>query len=180
MEQSVAPWQPPIFRIVPKVFAYVVQHGRLLTLLCPGDIYGGVQVPAGTIETGESPLEAVLRETREETGLDDLRVTAFLGRRQRDMQDYGLAELHDRYFFRLAVDRPSPETWEHVDLAARGGPKRFLLRWRPLAGLGAELVAGHDALLPALSEVRPAFAAGRSGLAQPLRAGLPATRCSSR
>jgi 8-oxo-dGTP pyrophosphatase MutT (NUDIX family) len=39
----------------------------------------GVQVPAGTCRPGEDPRDAVLRETREETGRDCFEVRAALG-----------------------------------------------------------------------------------------------------
>ena len=56
---------------VPKVVCYVIQEGHLLVFThdtVPIEVTG-VQVPAGTIEAGESPEECVLREVREETGL---------------------------------------------------------------------------------------------------------------
>lgn len=151
---SVAPEAvaPPIYRIVPKVFAYILSRGRLLTLECPGDIYNGMQVPAGTVEPGESPVAAVLREAEEETGLAGLEIVSFLGRRQRDMQDYGLQELHDRHFFELRFPGVTEDAWSHIDRNARGGPKRFNLAWRTTAEAQRQLVADHDALMHVLRD----------------------------
>lgn len=42
----------------------------------------GIQVPAGTVEIGEEPSDAALREGGEESGLEGLRVEEFLGARE--------------------------------------------------------------------------------------------------
>lgn len=41
--------------------------------------HAGVQIPAGTVEPGEPPSHAALREAAEETGLDDLHIIQYLG-----------------------------------------------------------------------------------------------------
>lgn len=41
--------------------------------------YAGMQIPAGTVELGEEPEDAVLRKAREETGLKKLSVVKKLG-----------------------------------------------------------------------------------------------------
>ncbi len=43
--------------------------------------YAGVQLPAGTVEAGELPEMAALREVFEETGLTDTRIARYLGHR---------------------------------------------------------------------------------------------------
>lgn len=43
--------------------------------------FAGVQIPAGTVEIGENPEQAALREAGEETGLSDLRILRSLGTR---------------------------------------------------------------------------------------------------
>jgi 8-oxo-dGTP pyrophosphatase MutT (NUDIX family) len=43
--------------------------------------YAGVQIPAGTVERGEPPLDAAFREATEETGLDELVLRRVLGAR---------------------------------------------------------------------------------------------------
>ena len=52
-----------------KVFAYITNRQWLLLFTHLNAPEAGIQVPAGTIEAGESPEEAVLREVFEETGL---------------------------------------------------------------------------------------------------------------
>ncbi|MER8185229.1 NUDIX domain-containing protein [Kitasatospora sp. NPDC094015] len=64
------------------VAAAVIEHdGRvLLVRRRPDDFMGGMwEIPSGTVETGESVLAALHRETAEETGLTIDRVTGYLG-----------------------------------------------------------------------------------------------------
>jgi 8-oxo-dGTP pyrophosphatase MutT (NUDIX family) len=67
-------------RIVEKVTAFITrpsdQGHDLLLFEHPN---AGVQIPAGTVEEGETPEEAVLREASEETGLASLSVRRSLG-----------------------------------------------------------------------------------------------------
>ena len=54
---------------VPKACACLVDgRGRLLVFHHPDD--GGMQLPKGTVEPGESPEDAVRRELLEESGID--------------------------------------------------------------------------------------------------------------
>lgn len=66
--------------IIEKVTAFITRESRdgrdLLLFKHP---YAGVQIPAGTVEDGETPEEAVLREVCEETGLTLLSVDQYLG-----------------------------------------------------------------------------------------------------
>jgi 8-oxo-dGTP pyrophosphatase MutT (NUDIX family) len=73
-------------QMVGKVTAFVTresERGRELALL--EHPYAGIQIPAGTVEVGETPAQAVMREAQEETGLKHLSIRRYLGRR-----DYGL------------------------------------------------------------------------------------------
>ena len=44
--------------------------------------YAGIQIPAGTVEEGETPAQAVMREAQEETGLEHLSIRRYLDRRE--------------------------------------------------------------------------------------------------
>lgn len=86
-------------RFVRKVVGYVVHGDRLLVFThddVPLDV-AGVQVPAGTIEPGETPEDAVVREIWEETGLP-ARVVSSLGVQRYDMWP-SKPEVHERHFF---------------------------------------------------------------------------------
>ncbi len=65
-----------------KVTAFVTRPGPIgPELLLFAHLYAGNQIPAGTVEEGEAPEQAVLREVAEETGLSALRLQAQIGRR---------------------------------------------------------------------------------------------------
>lgn len=66
--------------VIEKVTAFVVrQTGSGRELLLFHHPSAGVQLPAGTVEPGESPLAAVLREVAEETGLPAAGPVQYLG-----------------------------------------------------------------------------------------------------
>jgi 8-oxo-dGTP pyrophosphatase MutT (NUDIX family) len=47
--------------------------------------YAGIQIPAGTVNQGETPLEAALREVAEETGLSPVEYRQYLGVHESDL-----------------------------------------------------------------------------------------------
>jgi prevent-host-death family protein len=141
----------PERRLVRKVVAYVVREENLLVFThddVPLDI-AGVQVPAGTIETGEDPAAAVVREVLEETGIA-ARIVRELGVEQYDVWP-SKPELHERHFFQLVpADDALPDRWAAgEDYPSDGGVvQRWTCRWMPLehghvlcAGFGMKLGA---------------------------------------
>jgi 8-oxo-dGTP pyrophosphatase MutT (NUDIX family) len=141
-------------RTVRKAFAYITHKDRLLIFSHPLQPEAGLQVPAGTMEDGETPEQAVLREAAEETGLDGLRIVRFLGEAWLDGRGYGRDELHHRFFSHLACDSEPPERWQQYEWDTSDGsePPLFELWWVPLPDGVPELIAEHGALLPALLE----------------------------
>lgn len=138
-----------------KAFAYIVHDDQIVLLYHPDHPEAGIQVPAGTMESGETPEAAVLREAFEETGIEGLEIVRFLGRVRIDMRPWGKQEWHDRWFFQLTVSAPLPpshaDAWERIenDPADGGPPVRFLLRWTPLDAI-PPLIGGHDRYLDAI------------------------------
>lgn len=133
-----------------KVFAYITSRGRLLVFRHPLEPSAGIQVPAGTVEPGEEPDAAVLREAWEETGLAGLKLTVFLG--ERVYLHYSLPEVHQRYFYHLVCEGDPPDTWQHWERNAsdESGDHLFEFFWAQLSYGVPELVADHEALLPQL------------------------------
>lgn len=141
-------------RVVRKAFAYITHRNRLLIFSHPLEPEAGLQVPAGTMLDTETPEQAVLREALEETGLSDLRIVRFLGDVQYDASPHGRDEINHRFFFHLACEVEPPERWQQYELDTSDGsePPLFELWWVPLPDGVPALIAGHDAMLPALLE----------------------------
>lgn len=134
-----------------KVIAYITWGNALLVFRQPAYPEAGVQVPAGTIEPGEMPVAAALREAGEETGLSGLALIAQLGEQVYDMAPFGKNEWHHRTFFHLRCTETPPRTWRHMEASPSDGsdPIAFDFFWAQLPA-GAPLIAAHDAYLPAL------------------------------
>jgi len=132
--------------MIPKVIAYLThscQPEKILVFRQPDFPSVGIQVPAGTIEENETPEQAVLREVREETGIQELQIVRFLGEELYDMSQYK-PEVHYRYFFhveclQLSID----ETWSHVEQYGTGKGVLFEFLWADLTGLDKKLIAGQ-------------------------------------
>jgi len=138
-----------------KAFAYITHNNRLLVFSHPDFPEAGIQVPAGTIEDGEEPGAAALREAFEETGLTNLALGEFLGEQVRDMADFGRDEIHHRHFYHLRCTENPPETWKHGEMHPSDGtpgPIVFQFFWATLPNDIPPLIADHDACLPQLIE----------------------------
>jgi 8-oxo-dGTP pyrophosphatase MutT (NUDIX family) len=66
-----------------------------------------LQLPAGTGEAGETPLQAALREVQEESGLTEFVSVDYLG--ACDDQPWGI-----RHVFHMRVAGNPPECWTHT------------------------------------------------------------------
>jgi 8-oxo-dGTP pyrophosphatase MutT (NUDIX family) len=87
----------------------------------------GVQLVKGTIESGETPAEAALRELSEEAGIDDASVVSDLG-------CWNAGHLEQVWSFQLChTPAPLPEQWTHQTLDDHGHAFSFF--WAPLDGL---------------------------------------------
>lgn len=120
--------------VVEKVVAYITQ-GTYLLVFRHVHAEAGIQVPAGTLELGETPAAGVLREAREETGLHHLAICRFLGMREYDMSSLGRAEIHRRYYYHLTCQDETPPQWRHSEaypsegLAPQIEFELFWVRW---------------------------------------------------
>jgi 8-oxo-dGTP pyrophosphatase MutT (NUDIX family) len=127
-----------------RVVAYVVREGSLLVFDHRDIPEAGAQVPAGTVEDGEDPADAVVREVSEECGVR-AQVARELGFTD-SVAPRG--EPRRNFFFELTTDDPRDE-WEHVVVGGGGDHGLvFACRFVPLDGLPT--LAGDDDFLDAL------------------------------
>ncbi|MDP9605171.1 UNVERIFIED_ORG: 8-oxo-dGTP pyrophosphatase MutT (NUDIX family) [Variovorax paradoxus] len=118
---------------IPKACACLVDaRGRLLVFRHPED--GGMQLPKGTIEPGESPEVAVRRELLEESGIDYAGELQSLGTldRQCEAGVEGNTHRHPQlwHLFLMRAEGALPESFTHT---ATGSPEEeglvFLFSW---------------------------------------------------
>ena len=141
--------------ITKKVFAYITHQQKLLVFSQTNEPEAWIQVPGGTVEEGEAPEEAVLREAFEETGLSGLVLESFLGEQERDMADFGIEEIHHRYFYHLRCQEQPPMSWRHEERfpSDNSGTHVFELFWVTLSDGVPQLIADFDLMLPRLIEL---------------------------
>ena len=102
------------------------------------DLWCGVQTPGGTIEKGESPESAALREAVEETGLTHVGTPILLAQDSYENDD----EILQRHFFRLPTSEVTQDEWVHrVYGDGVDSGMEFRLRWVDLPH--AEDLAPH-------------------------------------
>jgi 8-oxo-dGTP pyrophosphatase MutT (NUDIX family) len=138
---------------VRKAFAYITSGRRLLVFTHSHYPEAGIQVPAGTMRSDEDPITAALREAAEESGLVDLDVVGVLGELAFDASLYGKDEIHHRSFVHLRCRADTSDQWEHWETDPHGAPGEhylFVLSWASLDAPLPDLIAGHDAFIPAL------------------------------
>ena len=135
-----------------KVFAYITNRQRLLLFRHVYVPEAGIQVPAGTLEAGESPEEGVLREAFEETGLAGLTTDCFLGEQIRDMSKFVPGEINHRYFYHLSCPGNPSESWQHEERNPSTGPEPmpiiYEFFWATLPHGVPPLIADHDWVIP--------------------------------
>ena len=133
-----------------KVLAYITRElaGRrqLLVFDHRDQPAAGTQVPAGSVEPGESPEQAVWREIAEEAGLrpEQLRLRRKLA--EHPEPAWG----HVRHVFHLETAGPLPEAWAQT-VAGTGEDRGFVFVYRWTA-LDVRLASDQDRWLTALKE----------------------------
>ncbi|MDO7487517.1 NUDIX domain-containing protein [Peribacillus frigoritolerans] len=65
--------------------------------------------PKGTVKPQEDAYQAVLREMKEETGLENFHVEKLMAV---DFWENADGAIHNRYFYRISVSNV-PDEWEH-------------------------------------------------------------------
>lgn len=120
-----------------RVFTYITRADQLLILEYVDGRYREPQIPGGTVDVGELPAVAALREAQEETGLSALKIVKYLGCFERNLAEIGRDETIMAWFFHLHTDETTPDSWRHFerDSSEGLGPIEFALSWVPLSHL---------------------------------------------
>ena len=119
--------------MIAKVIAYItrerVGETQLLVFEHVDQPDAGVQVPKGTMEQGESPVDAARREVREETGLTQVDGLKHIGK----IIQTEFGEPEEWNFFAMALDGDAPDSWVHF-VGGKGEDKgmRFRFYWLTL------------------------------------------------
>lgn len=143
---------------VEKVLAYITRFTKgtmqVLVFEQVDAPEAGVQVPAGTVEPGESLEEALLREIQEESGLSIDGVPQFLGRFAWFREDRH--EIHHRNVFHIHLAMPSRDEWTHV-VSGDGEDRKMVFQfyWLEIETAQQILAADQGSSLPLLAS-RPA------------------------
>ena len=135
-----------------KVLGYVTRGEHLLVFRHRDFPEAGLQVTAGTIEEGEDPQDAALRELREESDLTEVRVVGLLGRYLYDAAPHW-GEVHDRYVYHLELTGSAEQSWLHyeTDPSDGGPPIAFSFFWMSLRDPELRLAGGQGDLLHKLT-----------------------------
>ncbi|MGW0083080.1 NUDIX hydrolase [Streptomyces sp. NPDC003393] len=145
-----------------RVAAYVIRHRGVPELLVFDHVglpEAGTQVPAGGVEPGEGPQDAVLREVAEETGL--LTATVIRQITVEDKPHPATGQPRRTGFFHLQAPADTPDAWEHhVDGRGDDAGLTFACRFLPLP-LKRPLADDQDAWLGRI-DPRWATVAGHS------------------
>lgn len=128
-------------QVLEKAFGYITRQyeERLQVLVFEQNTVGaGIQIPKGTVEEGETPLEAVMREMVEETGLTNLIVQGLIAQ---DYAEHYSGALQKRYFYHLTSDEPRQQ-WQHNPTGLNESNLQFTLYWMDEEH-AVKLASGH-------------------------------------
>lgn len=126
------------YKLKNKALAYITRQtktGIELLIFAHRDYpEAGLQVPGGTLDDGEDPLTGMLREVKEEAGLENFSQVVLLG--ETTYVAKGKEEIHARSFFQLTFEEVSKTSFVHtVSVGEEDKGLVFLYRWVPLVDL---------------------------------------------
>jgi len=118
-----------------RVFCYITCENRLLVFDHVDFPDAGTQIPGGTVEPGEEPETAALREAREETGLDGFSKPTLISQQTIDLEPFGKREIIDAWYYHVQYAGGATDRWRQWEATPGDGspqPILFELYWLPL------------------------------------------------
>jgi 8-oxo-dGTP diphosphatase len=127
---QVAGFHAPITKVEAYITRLTAGQATLLLFTQRGCPQAGWQVPAGTVESGESLLDALRREVQEESGLVGLKIVSQLGSSEQARNRVL------RHAYHLGAAEGLPGSWSHrVQGVGEDQGMVFEYSWVPLTSL---------------------------------------------
>lgn len=153
-----------------KAYIYLTAGRDLLVFRQPDQPWVGLQVPGGTVDPGESHLQAALREFHEETGLALPHALDALTEQMVLYDNAAGRDVHHRrlYHARMPVTAQARRRarWEHFEMSpsAGGDPIRFELFWMDIdAALALDPAGFFTGFHAPLAALKPRLAGDTAG-----------------
>lgn len=97
---------------IKKAYGYItrVKAGKIQVLVFRHSIAeAGIQIPKGTVKPDEHTYRAVVREVKEETGLENFEVEGLIAE---DHWKNGDGTIHNRFFYKINVSN-TLDSWDY-------------------------------------------------------------------
>ena len=135
-----------------KVLIYATNKRGLLVFEEPDFPHIAPQVPGGTIDQGETPRAAAIREFTEETGLKAPRSPTFLYYDEHQFRNDGQNCQVNRYYFHAYLSDETPANWDNYENFAHNGADPILFRffWESFSKAQRTLDLGTGVAIDAL------------------------------
>ncbi len=135
---------------IEKVLAYILRKSKnsfeVLVFEHVDYPEAGIQVPAGTVLLNESLNDAVLREVREETGIQGAEIQKHLGCFEYFREDR--QEMHMRNVYQLTTNQELPTNWiHHVISHDEDNKLKFKCYWMTISSAQNALAAEQGAYI---------------------------------
>ncbi|GAK14039.1 NUDIX domain-containing protein [Geomicrobium sp. JCM 19039] len=101
-------------------------------------LHAGIQVPKGTVESGEEVIDAAVRECIEETGIQSLPPPVFLAQDKWQRAD---GQTEERFFYHFSCPN-LPDRWSHSP-SGGGAETGLVFHFQWIGFDRAPLVTGH-------------------------------------
>jgi len=129
-----------------KVLAYITKgqesNLELLVFKHRDHPEAGLQVPGGTVEVGEQLVDAMFREIKEETGIEQGNLQLIGNIHTSNYSPVDRETIHERTFFHLSY-LGEEKVWDHLVMCdGEDNGLVFQYRWEPLSSL--PLLAGEQ------------------------------------